>query len=890
MNTFDKKRLFCHLYITTLIFLLQTLAPSLAQVTISGTLVSSDATSVNGVNIIFHPPNNFQQIIAFGFSDNKGYFSVEINSKEDSIALTAKSLSFRDTTLVLANKSQNLTLHLVSETFNIKEVTVKGYPIISGKDTTTYIVNAFAQEKDFSIGDVISKMPGFEVSPSGKISYMGRDIQKYYIEGQDLLGRRYPLANKNLPYESVSAVEVLHNHQPIKAIDGVIATDATSINIRLKKNVTITGTAQTTVGFSPLLWDINLTPMLFQKNQQIIASWQTNNIGNNLQFQHQPLTYSNGELNGMITLKPQLISIPNISFPNIPQNRYLDNNAHLVTYNHLIKLNSDTELKINGSYYRDNIDDVQSITTKYFLEDSALTISEKQFNNLFRNSLISNLTLTRNVSSVYLENQLSYGLFRDKNAANIFNSEMQQINAELYHQTLSNDFQILIPIKKNFLQINSVIDFNHSPQQLIFEPGVHSLVVEDSDGTVQQILNKNLITENEARYGLSFGDFILSSSLALNHEIQSHETKIKSNGYLIDSDSLKNMLKWHQTTLEFRESIEYKKKKLILKIGFPLRYIILDIDDHIHSATNKTYNLLGNPFISANYKPSGYISANFSANYSKTLSDPNKLTQGYITISHRLIQKNDMEIDLVSSASYQTKVNFRNPLAGLWGTLSWQESVNSKKFLTNQISNDDGTFLYQAVRYDNRSHFRNLSSEFTWFIHDLKTTLGMKSRFNQTISDYFLNGQPSKMQQKKYELVPKILYSGNRSWTVEYSCHFSKTSLQLYQSTSDITETGHNLNFFFYPNKQHSIGFETEYFIFGRENMKTVESLFSNIVYRFNPNGRRINIKLQCRNIFNTHKIVKTRESNLAYLQTEYSLRPREFLITASWSLRNPKH
>jgi hypothetical protein len=41
-------------------------------------------------------------------------------------------------------------------------------------------------------------MSGIEILPDGKVLYQGKPINKYYIEGLDLLEGKYNLANKNL--------------------------------------------------------------------------------------------------------------------------------------------------------------------------------------------------------------------------------------------------------------------------------------------------------------------------------------------------------------------------------------------------------------------------------------------------------------------------------------------------------------------------------------------------------------------------------------------------------------------------------------------------------------------------------------------------------------------
>ena len=167
----------------------------------------------------------------------------------------------------------------------------------------------FAQVKDQSIGDVISNMPGFEVTADGQVSYQGKPIQKYYIEGMDLLEGRYAIANKNLPYKDVGAVEVLENHQPIKILESKVFSNGTSINLKLKRNITMTGTMQVGAGLPSLLHYVNATPMLFTKNQQTIASLQSNNTGEDLSVQNQPLQFTGGQMEELGNRKINLVGI-----------------------------------------------------------------------------------------------------------------------------------------------------------------------------------------------------------------------------------------------------------------------------------------------------------------------------------------------------------------------------------------------------------------------------------------------------------------------------------------------------------------------------------------------------------------------------------------------------
>jgi hypothetical protein len=423
-----------------------------SQAVLSGKIASLDGAVPAGINITIHPKHDLGNIIAYGFSDSNGNFRIAVKHSQDSLTLAIKSIIYTDTLLFLANRSQDLSILLNVKTYSLPEIRVTAIPIYRKGDTTIYRVDNFALKQDFSIGDVIKNMPGFDVSEGGVISYQGQRIQKYYIEGLDLLGGNYMLANTNLPHTSVSAVEVLHYHQPIKAIEGIISSDKTSINIKLKQSIAATGHLRAGIGLSPILWDINLTPMAFAKNQQAIGSWQSNNIGSDVGYQHQSLTISDGRIDGLATLKSAYVSIPNISRPAIAKSKYLDNVSNLLTYNHLIKLGEKTQLKINGSYYRDIIRQEQVLKTAYYLADSIMTIHEEQQNSLLRNSLIVNLSLQQNVKSRYLNNTLSFGRFWDTDNALISSHHNNSIEAKTPHITIANAFDILIPVKKNFLR------------------------------------------------------------------------------------------------------------------------------------------------------------------------------------------------------------------------------------------------------------------------------------------------------------------------------------------------------------------------------------------------------------------------------------------------------
>src|SRR5699024_139265 len=191
-------------------------------------------------------------------------------------------LGYESLEKIIEAKDQYLNIELKSSIETLEEVFLRKPPIQQRGDTLFFDPAAFKSTKDRNLQDVLAKMPGIDVTPDGEIQYQGKPINKFYVEGLDLMGGQYGMISKNLSPDKVSSVEILENHQPIKVLDSIEPSENAALNIRLKNNVTMTGNATVGGGASPGLWYANIVPMMFVKNLQILASYQTNNTGEDI--------------------------------------------------------------------------------------------------------------------------------------------------------------------------------------------------------------------------------------------------------------------------------------------------------------------------------------------------------------------------------------------------------------------------------------------------------------------------------------------------------------------------------------------------------------------------------------------------------------------------------
>ena len=112
---------------------------------------------------------------------------------------------------------------------------VKISPIKSKGDTLTYDVASFRSKADRNIEDVIKKLPGVEVSENGGISYNGERINRFYIEGLDVVGGRYAIATRNISPDDIISVEVFENHQPKQVLKNIDITNKAALNLKMKR-------------------------------------------------------------------------------------------------------------------------------------------------------------------------------------------------------------------------------------------------------------------------------------------------------------------------------------------------------------------------------------------------------------------------------------------------------------------------------------------------------------------------------------------------------------------------------------------------------------------------------------------------------------------------------
>ncbi|MDQ0783788.1 hypothetical protein QF044_003642 [Chryseobacterium sp. W4I1] len=262
-----------------------------AQKTVSGKITDEDGSPIPSASVTVEEPGK-DAILAYGITNSKGEYKVTFTSAEPNVDLKVKAFNQKPLTKQIGNSDQALTFKMQSEATEIKEVQLKTKMITARGDTIAYDLKAFDSKSDRTLADVMRKIPGIEVNKDGSILYQGNAINKFYVNGKDLMEGGYGTINNSLPKDAVQKVEVLENHQPVKILQDKVPSDQAAINIKLKNSVTMTGRGEVGTGFGdPWLWNVKLTPMFFGQKSQWVVNYKTNNMGEQVENEGNILAF-----------------------------------------------------------------------------------------------------------------------------------------------------------------------------------------------------------------------------------------------------------------------------------------------------------------------------------------------------------------------------------------------------------------------------------------------------------------------------------------------------------------------------------------------------------------------------------------------------------------------
>jgi hypothetical protein len=357
-------------------------------------------------------------------------------------------------------------------------VVVKSPAIQRTGDTIKYRVSAFTTANDRVIGDIIDRIPGLQRNELGQITYQGKPINRYYIEGLDLLGSRYGIANESIRYELVDQIEIWERHQPFKILDGIASRNEVALNLKLNKKAKQkwSGQAITAAGLPLPLYEGELSAMKFSGGFQTLNAIKINNTGYNILKELNELSLDINDWEKKFTQydTQPVLSIPRPNFNFLKEQRQLLNKT-IMPYINLLKVGkSGTQWRLNIQAFQDQRINYFGNTKSVFLPGDTINIEETQDWTQRQQGITATLQMEKNFSRQYTHNKTQIQIIGFKQSSWMKGSFPSNQNLNHPFFNFENSFRWMQKNRKQtrLLRIETNTTYFNANTSLIIIPGV----------------------------------------------------------------------------------------------------------------------------------------------------------------------------------------------------------------------------------------------------------------------------------------------------------------------------------------------------------------------------------------------------------------------------------
>ena len=697
-----------------LMLLLTTLASTLSAQTLHGIVTDGSNHRLKGVSVSLLDSSRL--ILSFAMSAADGRFSLEVPEGKRGALLRFSRMGYAADTLDLQAFKNGQTVVLGAREQALREVQVRAQAIRQRGDTIDYLVSRFKNAQDRSIADVLKKMPGLKVSEDGGISYQGKPINKFYVEGMDMMGGKYAMVSENLSADKVSKVQVMENHQPVKALKDVSFSENAALNIILKPDAKDVwqGALDGAIGCQlqgdkDLLGDVRAIAMLFSRRKQSLSMYKFNNTGKDIRqeiSQKSIFDVAAPTAGGFVS---------NLSAGSdvLSNERTAFNRTHIFGNSWLFKLSKDAELRTQLTGLWDKSAVRQQYRTIYTDVVGDSVIDEVSSADSYRAAYSGELLYIINSDKLYLRNTASGYIDFNHSFGQAQLNGRSVVQAVSPHRSYFSDY---IDFIRRFsggksFGMKAYFSYNYLPS---------SLLLADNSW---QVLNQHALY-----WGLSTN---------FRHRLFGFNIT-----YDAGLDGVRQQLRLHNFMAHQRYIAADNKAYLIPRFAYKTERFEVELDADVslylrRLDDERKVDLTVNPTFLLAYKPTARWSFRCFAGLYKGLLEGTSALEAPIFTSYMSLRRGNGKPDFVRSANLSATIAYKNVLKGYFANLNMQTSRTSHVLLYRNALHPT-YFYYQTVPTDLHTHSSNyglegeVSKSFDWK-HMLLSLSGQQSWNNSNM-------------------------------------------------------------------------------------------------------------------------------------------------------------
>ncbi|SEA47331.1 hypothetical protein SAMN05216455_107208 [Segatella bryantii] len=848
------------LKIICLLIFLSALSVS-AQTVVTGKIVDSNGEAVPSVIVKRYIAGHKMRGYTCSSSDGSFCIKAEIGDM-----LEFSMLGFKSQRIEIEGGMKPLIVKMSDDAIKLKEVTVKSDKVHEHGDTISYIVGAYANGNDRSIGDVIAKIPGFDVDKStGKISYEGKPISKFYIEGLDMLGGKYGTATNTLPQGEVGSVQVLRNHKPIRVLEDFTFTDDAAVNIKMKSSAKthwVTswkaggGYGSAHDGYDKGRWLFEGFGLRLKSDLQTMLTYKTNNTGTDVSRESTNL-FSLDELMGEQPKSFIRLSVPTAS--GLSRERSLLNRSHAFTANVMKRISEDSQINFQLVYNNERDKAWGSQRTEYVLTDGNRIINNDLSWRSNSNNFYALLKYEHNSAKSYLRNSLS--------------SDMTWLSQHLSETgTHSHAQHSLLPVfdfRDNLYVIrrygNTLVSFysNNSVQQ---RPQ-HLYV----DSTKQQnLLQRFYFTDTYASGGWKLGLLSLSMKFGVKGLLR----YLTANAYGLPDSIGTTTGKSHfgYAKLYASPQLEYNSNDFKLSLSAPVE------SSHYKYSEDTGRNRLDiSPSLHIRWDATSRITMNVHGSYSVEPLDFNRFYGSLIMQDYLYLNQGYAGYDVAKSKMVSYSLFYRNSLKGTHFMGRVSRSFDTTPYtLSRKFSGE--YIIIGTIPVKTNSNSWNSTLMYQQGLSFLNGKFTLRGLYSHTDLKMYQDGSVSPAKYNALSTKASLYLSPYTGMSIDYSVQYAyddmlpengnKSSFNNWQHTAKIIIPAGKLRFTLKGEYDHNQLMPSKY----------KDIFFADAIIGLT--SRHIDYELGLSNLLNEKSYVRSTVANLTKMRSETILRGRELLLT----------
>ena len=825
---------------TTLLILFTLIAYHTQAQTIRGQVTDSlTREPLPGATVTLHRSAE-TSILDYAITDDEGRFSFK-RSEVKALNISITYLGYKKKTLPII-VGKEMRIELLPDAITLKEVTIQSGRISMRQDTIKYDLARFASNKDSNVKDVLKKLPGIDVDENtGQISYQGKAISHFYVEGMDVTGGSYNQVNENLKANAVESAEVIERHQPIRSLRNKVPTDKIALNLKLKPEARAKWiwNTQASLGYGDeALYDVRLNALQLAKSKQGLYTYKGNHSGKDLTTELEQLTFNDVHQPDEV---PSLIGLPAFSMP-LEKHRLLNNDTHLLSLNRIRRKDEVKQNRLSFRYLHDEQERKQGTDETYHYPSDTLRIVVMQDHRLRTDLLRAEWDYEKNAEQAFTRNVLT---FQGKRTDVL--SEMRgdfdltqrirtdQVEAE-------NRFSTIYNKENHTWGLRSYLHYTYLPSSLKF------------GDTKQDINLHQAYTDNHFYYLRKKNGFGIELTTGINGRLTSMED-----------------FKAHRLQLYVQPTFSWERNNFRIA-ATP----VVDWERYPNQKESRTHF---NPRLYLRHNLSSRWSIQASASLHHQSESPEAFYPSTHYADYRTLVRMKEEIGNIQSQSYMFYTEYKRPVKEFFWTLTLSHFNTRRDYLTH-IDYQGKEFMITSLEHRHRTESYQARSIISKGFYDWNLKASLEGIYNYGKGKQAGQGIIQPYESRWLSLKPKISWTPFAWFSASYQSTLTRSETRISTTLPALWEVQQRLSLSI-GNEDFNLNLNGEHYYNELSVDESKSTWLADAGIQYNVGKCRWTLSLN--NLFNQEEFRYTTYSDVRSFTSWMKIRPRECVVSLQY-------